>query len=289
MTASNQLPSTRCGSTTFTWGSRTYVMGIINLTPDSFSGDGLGADVGAAVAQAQQMVADGADLLDIGGVSTRPGRTDVDLEEELRRVMPAITEIRAAVSVPLSVDSYRFPVVRAALDAGADLINDQWGLMTEPSLAKLAAARRCPIVLMHNLPIGATGRHEDLYPNGLMPNIVSRLQLGIQIALDAGVPPEQIFVDPGVGFAKGREQNLEVIRRLGELKALRRPILLGTSRKGFIGQTLGGLPAGDRLEGTAATVAIGIANGADIVRVHDVRAMVRVARMTDALVRTASV
>lgn len=278
-------PTTTASGFTFVWGSRTYVMGIINLTPDSFSGDGLGADVGAAVAQAQQMVADGADLLDIGGVSTRPGRDEVDVAEELQRAIPALRAIRTAVGVPLSIDSYREPVVRAALDAGADLINDQWGLMTEPALAKLAAERRAPIILMHNLPGGATGRHADLYPDGLMSGVIARLRAGIRVALDAGVPDTQIIVDPGVGFAKGPAQNLEVIRRLGELKALGRPILLGTSRKGFIGQVLGGLPAAERVEGTAATVAIGIANGADVVRVHDVRATVRVARMTDALVR----
>lgn len=286
MTATTEgLGTTRCGVTTFEWGSRTYVMGIINLTPDSFSGDGLGADVGAAVAQAQQMVADGADLLDIGGVSTRPGSAPVGPAEEAARVLPALRAIRSVVSVPLSVDSFTFEVVQAALDAGADLINDQWGLMTEPRLATLAAERGVPIALMHNLPGGATGRHADLYPEGLLAGIVARLQAGCRVALEAGVPWEQIIVDPGIGFAKGPEQNLETLRHLDDLRAIGRPILLGTSRKGFIGQALGGLPAAERVEGTGATVALGIAKGADLVRVHDVKAMVRVARMADAIVR----
>jgi dihydropteroate synthase len=209
----------------------------------------------------------------------------VEADEELRRVIPALKAIRAAVSAPISIDSYKATVVRAALDAGANLINDQWGLMQEPSLAKLAVEYGVPIALMHNLPGGATGRQAELYPGGLMPGIIQRLRQGCDAALAAGVPWEQIIVDPGIGFAKGPEQNLEVVRRLNELAVIGRPILLGVSRKGFIGQALGGLPAHERLEGTAAAVAIGIAKGADMVRVHDVRAMVRVARMADALVR----
>ncbi len=279
------LGVTRCGNTTFVWGSRTYVMGILNLTHDSFSGDGVGTAVDAAVAQAVQMVAEGADILDLGGESSRPDSAPVDAAEELQRVLPALRAVRAAVSVPISIDTWKPAVAEAALDAGANLINDQWGLLREPALARLAAQRGVPIVLMHNLPGGATGRpNTEGYPDGLLPGIIARLRAGCQVALDAGVPWEQIIVDPGIGFAKGLEQNLETLRHLDELKVIGRPILLGTSRKGFIGRVLG-LPVDQRVEGTAATIAIGIAKGAGMVRVHDVKAMARVARMADALVR----
>ncbi len=279
------LGVTRCGAATFVWGSRTYIMGILNLTPDSFSGDGIGATIDSAVAQAVQMVADGADILDLGGESTRPGSAPVDVAEELRRVLAALRAVRSAVSVPISIDTWKPAVAEAALDAGAGLINDQWGLLREPALARLAAQRGVAIALMHNLPGGATGQpNAGGYPDGLLPGIIARLRVGCRVALDAGVPWEQIIVDPGIGFAKGLDQNIETLRRLDELKVLGRPVLLGTSRKGFIGRVLD-LPVDQRVEGTAATIAIGIAKGADMVRVHDVKAMARVAKMTDALVR----
>ena len=272
----NTLGVTRCEGATFEWGRRTYIVGIINVTPDSFSGDGLGGDLEAAVAQARRFVEEGADMLDIGGESTRPGHTPIALEEELERVAPAVRAVRAAVSAPISVDTSKAPVARAALDAGAEIINDQWGLKRDLGLARLAAERGVPLVLMHN--------QEGTDYSELLTDVLSSLRESCRLAHEAGVAWEQIIVDPGIGFGKTWEQNLELMRRLGELRRLGRPILLGVSRKSTIGRVLG-LPADQRLEGTAAAVAVGIAQGADIVRVHDVRAMARVARMTDAIVR----
>lgn len=266
----------RCRDTLFVWGQRTYVMGVINVTPDSFSGDGLGTDVEAAVALGQAMVAQGADLLDVGGESTRPGHDPVPLADELHRVLPVIAGLRAKVDVPISIDSYKTEVARQAMDAGADLINDIWGLKGETEKARLAAERRVPLILMHN--------QEGTAYRDLLPDIISSLSQSVSEARRSGVDPGRIIVDPGIGFGKTWQQNLEVLRRLGELKVLGLPLLLGTSRKSTIGVVLD-LPADQRLEGTAATVALGIAAGADIVRVHDVHAMVRVARMADAIVR----
>jgi dihydropteroate synthase/2-amino-4-hydroxy-6-hydroxymethyldihydropteridine diphosphokinase len=280
---------------TFAWGTRTFVMGILNVTPDSFSGDGvLQRDdwLQAAVAQAQQFVADGADILDVGGESTRPGSVPVSEAEELARVLPVIEAIRPVVDVPLSVDTYRAAVARAALAAGADWINDVWALRMDAGMAGLVADAGCPVVLMHNRSkpkdvaqeerLG--GRYVGVAYDDLIEDIKRELQERIDVALGAGVKPEQIIVDPGVGFGKTVAQNLKLINELHQFKALGYPILLGPSRKSFIGYTLN-LPPEERLEGTAATVAIGIARGADIIRVHDVRAMARVARMTDAILR----
>lgn len=266
---------TRCGGTTFRWGERTYVMGIVNVSPDSFSGDGL-SSVEAAVEQAKRFVADGADIIDVGGESTRPGSTPISVEEELRRVIPVVKRLAKELSVPLSVDTYKFEVAQRALDAGARMINDIWGLKAEPKLAQLAAEKRVPIILMSN--------QRDKPQRYIVPAVISDLKRSIDVALDAGVPWENIIIDPGIGFGKTLEQNLELVWRLDELRVLGRPILLGTSRKSMIGLVLD-LPPEERLEGTAASVAIGIARGADIVRVHDVRQMVRVCRMSDAIVR----
>jgi len=266
---------THCGGTIFLWGKRTYVMGVVNVSPDSFSGDGL-SSVEAAVEQAKMFVAEGADIIDVGGESTRPGSTPVSVEEELRRVIPVVEKLAKELSVPLSVDTYKFDVAQRALDAGAHMINDIWGLKADPRLARLAAEKKVPIVLMSN--------QRDKPQHRIVPAVISDLKRSIDIALDAGVPWEEIIIDPGIGFGKTLEQNLELVWRLNELKVLGRPILLGTSRKSMIGLVLD-LPPDQRLEGTAATVAIGIARGADIVRVHDVREMVRVCRMSDAIVR----
>ena len=266
---------TRCGKTAFRWGERTYVMGIINVSPDSFSGDGLDS-VDAAVAQAQRFAAEGVDILDVGGESTRPNSAPITVDEELRRVIPVLERLAGKVEVPLSVDTYKLEVARQALDAGAEMLNDIWGLKQEPKLAELAAKRGVPIILMSN-------QREDPQRN-IVPAVIADLKRAIDLALDAGVPWENIIVDPGVGFGKTLEQNLELVRRLDELKALGRPILLGTSRKSMIGMVLE-LPPEQRLEGTAASVAIGIAGGADIIRVHDVKEMMRVCRMSDAIVR----
>ena len=289
------LGSMEIGGRLFEWGKRTYVMGILNVTPDSFSGDGLlaaGDFVGAALALAERFVEEGADILDVGGESTRPGSAPIPAEEELRRVMPVVERLAREFDVPISIDTYKAEVARRALDTGAHMVNDVWGLRMDPELAGLVAERGVPVVVMHNRsrPKDAVqeerlgGRYVGVEYEDLMADIIRELRGSVQIALDAGVAWERIIVDPGLGFGKTVEQNLEIMDRLSELKVLGRPILVGPSRKSFIGYTLD-LPPEERLEGTAATVALCIARGADIVRVHDVREMVRVARMTDAIVR----
>ncbi|MEA2646936.1 MAG: dihydropteroate synthase [Chloroflexota bacterium] len=260
----------------FAWGSRTFLMGIVNVTPDSFSGDGVAGDPAAAVEQARRMEADGADVIDVGGMSTRPGHVEIPVAEELERVMSVLPGIVAAVGVPVSIDSYRHDVAAAAVEAGATIINDVWGLRRDPRLADLAAAKGTLLVLMHN-------QDNPIYKD-LVPNVISGLTGSITMAEAAGVPLENLIVDPGIGFGKTAEQNLVVLHRLAELKVLNLPVLLGPSRKSSIGAVLD-LPVDDRLEGTAATVALGIGSGVDMVRVHDVRAMSRVARMADAIVR----
>ncbi len=270
------LGLTRCGNMEFRWGQRTFIMGVLNLTPDSFSGDGLGRNVEAAVVQARRMVEEGADILDIGGESTRPESSPVAADEELRRVMPVIERLAAELSVPLSIDTYRSEVARRAVTAGARMINDVWGLRRDPELVQVAAEAGVPLVIAAN--------QRGITYEEIVPEVIGSLKKGMKLALDAGVAWENIIIDPGIGFGKTLEGNLELMRRLGELRALGRPILLGTSRKSMIGLVLD-LPPDQRLEGTAATVALGIANGADMVRVHDVLPMVRVSRMTDAIVR----
>jgi dihydropteroate synthase len=269
-----------CGPTALDLGLRTHIMGILNVTPDSFSDGGRYMDEQQAVTHALAMLADGADIIDIGGESTRPGHVPIDADEELRRVLPAIRAIRAAAPQALiSVDSSRAAVADAALAAGANILNDQWGLQRDPAMAEVAAKYQAPTIVMHN--------QQGTAYSDLMPEIIRFLRQSLRIAAAAGLPPELMIVDPGVGFGKTVVQNLDVIRDLDALRVLGRPILLGTSRKGTIGKVLGGLPAHDRVEGTAATVSIGIDRGADIVRVHDVKQMKRVAVMTDALVRPA--
>lgn len=267
---------THCGGQEFRWGARTYVMSIVNVTPDSFSGDGLGDDVAAAVAQARRAVEDGADIVDVGGESTRPGHTPVAAAEELARVLPVVQQLARAVSVPISIDTFKPEVARQALAAGAHLINDVWGVRPVPDMVRVAAEHGVPIVLMHN----------QMHTNygDVVADVIAALRGAIERALAAGVRWENIIVDPGIGFGKTWEHNLELQHRLHELGVLGRPVLLGTSRKSTIGQVLS-LPAHERVEGTAATVAIGIARGTDIVRVHDTRYMVRVCRMSDAIVR----
>jgi dihydropteroate synthase len=273
---STSLSATQIGDCSFLWGERTYVMGILNATPDSFSGDGLGADVNAAVVRARTFATDGADLIDVGGESTRPGHTPVSVDEELRRTIPVVEAITGSVVVPLSIDTSKREVAEAALAAGAAMINDEWGLKRGSRLGEAAAATGAAMVLMHN--------QEDTAYRDLVPEVVESLARSVDEAVSAGVSRGRIIVDPGIGFGKTAEQNLELLRRLGELRPLGLPILVGVSRKSTIGAVLG-LPVDQRLEGTAATVAVAIANGADIVRVHDVKEMVRVVRMTDAIVR----
>jgi dihydropteroate synthase len=269
-------------------------MGIVNVTPDSFSGDGLLGDavsapanasvvepVAAAVALGRRMVEEGADLLDVGGESSRPGHSDVSAAEEIARVVPVIAALRAALpETPLSVDTTKVAVATAALDAGADLVNDVWGVATDDDLLRLAAGRRAPVVLMHN-------RAEARYTN-LMAEILADLEGAIERALRAGIAWDGIVVDPGFGFGKTPAHNLVLLRELPLLRALGRPILLGTSRKSTLGKVLD-LAPDERLEATLATTALGVAAGVDMVRVHDVRPNVRAARMADAIVRGGSI
>ena len=278
---------TRCGNTVFKWGERTYVMGIVNASPDSFSGDG-NTDIEAAVAQGCRFVEEGANILDIGGESTRPGFAQVTIEEEIRRVVPLIEQLASRIKVPISVDTSKYEVARQALEAGAAIINDQWGLKTEPRLVELAAKNNAPLILMSNQrDIGGydanAGRDTGNYAD-VIDKVIASLRQSVKVAQKAGVPNENIIIDPGIGFGKTWHQDIEIIRRLQELKVMGFPILVGTSRKSMIKMVLN-LPANQRVEGTAATVAISIANGADIVRVHDVKQMARVCRMTDAIVR----
>jgi dihydropteroate synthase len=263
-------------------------MGVVNVSPDSFSGDGLG-DAEEAVIQARRLAAEGADIVDIGGESTRPDAPQISVDEELRRVIPVVEKLAHDISVPLSVDTYKLEVARQALNAGASMINDIWGLKKEPRLAELAAQEGVPIVVMSN--------QRGTPCQDIISTVISDLERAVQQALSAGVPWKNIIIDPGIGFGKTQAQNLEILRRLDELKTLGRPILLGSSRKSFIGWVLDlnpeqrsrekvfVAPDDQRLEGTAATIAIGIAKGADVVRVHNVREMARVCKMSDAIVR----
>ena len=265
-----------------TWGKRTYVMGVINVTPDSFSGDGLGGDVRAAVEQALRFEGEGADFLDVGAESTRPGHRPVSEAEELARLLPSLEAVAGRVSVPISVDTWKPGVARAALDAGARIVNDVWGLrppepVEGPGIATVAAERGAGLVLMHN-------QRGHVYDN-LLEDIISGLRRSIETATEAGVPHANLMVDPGIGFGKTADQNIEALRNLKRIKGIGLPLLVGTSRKSTIGRLLGGLPPEQRVEGTAATVALAIAAGADIVRVHDVREMARVCRVADAIVR----
>ena len=278
-----QANEMRCGPATFRWGERTYVMGVVNVTPDSFSGDGLAHDTKSAVELAVRMEAEGADIIDIGAESTRPagrvygtGAQAVSADEEFARLMPVLMEVLATVKVPVSVDTYKAEVAQQALEAGASMINDVWGLSADEGIGEVVARFGVPLVLMHN--------QRSYKYRELMADIRASLGGSVARAMEAGVTPAKIVVDPGIGFGKTADQNLEVLRRLPELRSLGHPLLVGTSRKSTIGRVLD-LPVEERLEGTAATVALSIAGGADMVRVHDVREMVRVARMSDAIVR----
>ena len=298
------MSSLTIGSHTLAWGERTYVMGILNITPDSFSGDGLLAPpsplppisekyIEEARARAAAFLAAGADILDIGGEFTRPGSQPVDAEEEQRRVLPVIRAIASEFPQALiSIDTCKAAVAEEAFKAGAHILNDVWGLRADPKLAAVAARANVPVVLMHNRSKPANVEFRERlgsayagaeYSN-LVEDVKRELMESVQIARSAGIPDQRILLDPGLGFGKTVEQNLELIDRLDEIRRLGFPVLLGPSRKSFIGYALD-LPPDQRLEGTAAAVAVGIARGADIVRVHDVEVMVRVARMTDAIVR----
>ena len=295
---------------TFNWGARTYVMGILNITPDSFSGDGLlldsplpegapqgcfakGQGVRVAIDQARSFLASGADILDIGGESTRPGSEPVNAEAEMARVIPVIEFLAAEFPDALiSIDTYKAKVAEAALKAGAHIVNDVWGLRADPALAGVAAKHNVPVILMHNRSNPATVEVREQLGNAyigaeyddLLEDVKRELLDSVNLAKQAGIESDRIILDPGIGFGKTVDHNLELIRRLDEIRALGYPVLLGPSRKSFIGFTLD-LPPDQRVEGTAATIAVGITRGADIIRVHDVEHMVRTAKMTDAIVR----
>jgi dihydropteroate synthase len=260
----------------FVWGERTYLMAVINVTPDSFSGDGLGGDVAAAVALARRFEADGADIIDIGGESTRPGAEPLAPEAEIARVIPAVTAIRAVTSLPISIDTTHAAVVEAALAAGADIVNDITGLRGDPAVATVAARHGAPVVAMHN--------QRGLKYHNVVRDIEAGFHETLRLAHEAGIPGSHIILDPGFGFGWTPEQNLEMLRRLPELWDLELPLLVGVSRKSTLGFVLD-TPVEDRLEGTAAAVSLCVAGGADIVRVHDVREMRRVVRVADAIAR----
>ena len=272
---------TNIGGRRFVWDERTYVMGVINVTPDSFSNDGVGNDVDGAVRMAVRFQEDGADIIDVGGESTRPpgiygDSKPVMADEELSRVLPMIEAITKESDLPVSIDTYKASVAQAAIEAGTSMINDVWALQRDPDMLRVAADADVSVVLMHN-QVGT--EYDDV-----VPDVIAGLQQRVDAAVKGGVRPENIIVDPGMGFGKTAEQNLEILRRLDEFDTLGLPLLVGMSRKSTIGYVLG-LSVEDRVEGTAATVALSIAGGTDIVRVHDVKEMARVARMSDAVVR----
>jgi dihydropteroate synthase len=278
------------------WGQKTLLMGILNITPDSFSGDGLISETSlqeAVLAQAKAFVEAGADILDIGGESTRPGADLVGTEEEMKRVVPVVALLKEALlDVILSVDTYKAPVAKMVLEVGADWINDVWGLRADPEMAGVIADANAPLVLMHNRSkpqqVEVRERLGGSYIGAeyvdLLKEVSSELIFSVALAKKAGIPDEHIILDPGIGFGKTVEQNMQLIKHLDHIKALGYPVLLGPSRKSFIGYTLD-LPVDQRFEGTAAAVVVGMMQGADIIRVHDVAQMARVIKMTDAIMR----
>jgi dihydropteroate synthase/2-amino-4-hydroxy-6-hydroxymethyldihydropteridine diphosphokinase len=288
-------PTLRIKDQDFIWGSRTYVMGIINMTPDSFSGDGLhtaDSSLPFALDQARGFIESGADILDIGGESTRPGSDPVGTQEELDRVIPLIEKLASELDTVISVDTYKHAVADAAISAGANMINDVWGFNADPQMAEIAAKMNVPVILMHNRSNPKTaeiqenlgGRYIGVEYTDLISDIKTELMESVQIALDAGVTIDKIILDPGIGFGKTVEQNLELLNKTDQIRDLGYPVLIGPSRKSFIGYTLD-LPQDQRVEGTAAAIAVAIVRGADIVRVHDVEMMVRISKMTDAIAR----
>ncbi|RXZ01027.1 dihydropteroate synthase [Fictibacillus sp. S7] len=263
-----------CGPYTLDLSKKTHVMGILNVTPDSFSDGGKFNSIETAIQHARQMVAEGADIIDIGGESTRPGGEKIGAQEELRRVIPVIEAVSRSVQVPLSIDTYKAEVAEKAILAGAHIINDVWGAKADDKMAVTAARLNVPIILMHNRP--------DRDYDELMPDIIADLNKSIAICMKEGVNPENIILDPGIGFAKTYEQNLETMRNLNQIVDMGYPVLLATSRKSMIGNALD-LPVNERMEGTGATVCLGIERGCSIVRVHDVKEMSRMAKMMDAM------
>ncbi|HKZ57620.1 MAG TPA: dihydropteroate synthase [Thermodesulfovibrionales bacterium] len=259
-------------------------MGILNVTPDSFADGGLYFDKSSAIERAYQIVEEGADIIDIGGESTRPGSEPNSIKEELKRTIPVIEAISKKIKVPISIDTYKSEVAKAALDAGASMVNDISGLRFDPRMPDVVSEFKVPVVIMH-----IKGKPQDMQQNpvydALIPEIIDYFRMGIKIATGAGISEDKIIIDPGIGFGKTFDHNLEIINNLREFTFLQKPILVGPSRKAFIGKILGDVPATERLEGTAAAVSISIINGANVVRVHDVKEMVKVAKVADAVKR----
>jgi dihydropteroate synthase len=267
----------QAGKYTFDFGKRTYIMGILNVTPDSFSDGGDFIDIEAAILHAKQMVEDGADIIDIGGESTRPGFAEVNVEQELARVIPVIERLVREIDVPISIDTYKAEVADRAIQAGAVIVNDIWGMQKDPKMVEIVAKHQVPIILMHN-------QQGTDYSHDIMEEICMFLRHSIDLGLQAGIKHENMILDPGIGFGKTSEQNVIVMARIGELNDLGCSILLGTSRKSFIGKILDLTPK-ERVEGTVATTVMGIMQGADILRVHDIKENSRAAKVTDAVVR----
>jgi dihydropteroate synthase len=266
------------------FSKKTYIMGILNVTPDSFSDGGLYFDKSIAIKRAIQMVEDGADIIDIGGESTRPGSEPIPVEEELRRVIPVIKKLAKEIGIPISIDTYKSEVAKRALDAGASIINDISGLRFDPEMVRVVSEYKVPVVIMH---IKGTPKDMQVNPvyEALIPEIIDYLRASIRLAMNSGIPEDKIIIDPGIGFGKTFDHNLKIINKLREFTFLEKPILIGPSRKAFIGKILGDVPVEDRLEGTAAAVAISIMNGANIIRAHDVKEMIRVVKVVDAIRR----
>jgi len=262
------------------FSQKTYIMGILNVTPDSFSDGGQYFDKSTAIKRAIQMVEDGADIIDIGGESTRPGSQPLAIEEELRRTLPVIEALTKEINAPISIDTYKSEVAKRALDAGAAMVNDISGLRFDPEMPKVVSAYKVPVVIMH-----IKGTPKDMQKNpvyeALIPEIMDYLRDSIRSAKESGIAEDMIIIDPGIGFGKTFEHNLEIIHSLYNFTLLEKPVLVGLSRKAFIGKILGDVPAGERLEGTAAAIAISIINGANIIRVHDVKEMIKVAKVAD--------
>jgi dihydropteroate synthase len=264
------------------FSKKTYIMGVLNVTPDSFSDGGLYFDKSVAIKRAIQMVEDGADIIDIGGESTRPGAESIPIEEELRRTIPVIEALNREIKVPVSIDTYKSQVAMAALDSGASMVNDISGLRFDPKMSEVVSEYKVPVVIMH-----IKGRPKDMQQNpvyeALIPEIMDYFRDSISVAKQLDISDDKIIIDPGIGFGKTPEHNLTIINNLREFTSLEKPILIGPSRKAFLGKILGDVPVTDRLEGTAAAVAISIMNGANMIRVHDVKEMARVAKVADAV------
>jgi len=264
------------------FSKKTYIMGILNVTPDSFSESGLYFDKTKAIKRAIQMVEEGADIIDIGGESTRPGSEPVTIEEELRRTIPVIEALAKEIKVPISIDTYKAEVAKRALDAGASMVNDISGLRFDPRMSKIVSEYKVPVVIMHIKGTPKNMQQNPVY-EALIPEIMDYFRVGIRLAMKSGIAEDRIIIDPGIGFGKTFEHNLEILNTLHEFTLLEKPLLVGPSRKAFIGKILGDAAVTDRLEGSAAAVAVSIIDGANIVRVHDVKGMVKVAKVADAI------